>query len=233
MLKKLSLWILIKSRINRRFRLSAAFLFAFFLITAFLFFLPSVAPRYLFTLGDRFSVLTPRSFRLGQLYDFNTIANSYTIPSKEASDQNELVLPRPDNRTIIFKYPEVVALGRPTFLGNEIAQSVDFTVKNPPATGLIQIWVLNISLDDFLTASKNYSTIEYLSFETKKEKKDELNYTLWDYTFMSQENKIHALEAFFDDPPYMYRISIFAEDKNFSEELYKVFNDIVRSVTVK
>jgi hypothetical protein len=201
---------------------------------AFLFYLPNVAPRYLFTLGDKFSVLTPHGFDLGQLYDFNIIGSANTNPSAQASDQrNELVLPRPDNHSIIFKYPEVITLGRPTYLGNEISQSVDFTVKNPPATGLIQIWVLNNSMDDFLDASRNYSTIDYLTFETKQEKKDAMNYTLWDYTFMNQGRTIRGLEAFFDDPPYMYRISIFVEEKDYNEDLYKVFYEMVRSVTVK
>jgi hypothetical protein len=143
------------------------------------------------------------------------------------------VLPRPDNRTIIFKYPQVITLGRPAYLGSDIAQSVDFTVKNPPATGLIQIWVLNTSVDEFLDTSKNYSNLEYLTFEAKKEKKDALNYTLWDYTFNSKGSIVHGLEAFFDDPPYMYRISIFAMDKDYNENLKKLFNDMVKSVTVR
>lgn len=214
---------------NRRFRITVAFLFSFFIVLVLLFIISSALPHYFLTLG-RLTLLTPPGFKLGQLYDFNNFVSSAN--AGKAPDR-ELVLPRPDNRAIIFKYPQVVSLGRPTFLGNEITQSVDFTVRTPPATGLIQIWVLTVSFDDFLTASKNYSTIEFLSFESKKGKNDGLNYVVWNYTFKNEDKTIRALEAFFDDPPYLYRISVFVDDKEYNADFQKLFEGMIKSVTVR
>ena len=234
MLKWLSISIWCKRRFNRRFRLAAAFLFAFSIIGLLLFYVPTVAPRYMFTLADRFSVLTPKGFYLGQLYNFNTLSYENNVLSTQGSDEvKELVLPRPDNHMIIFKYPQVVTLGRPTYLSNDISQSVDFTVKEPPASGLIQIWVLTTPLDDFLETSKNYSTVEYITFSNKKEKRNDLSYTLWDYTFKSGDKTIHGLEAFFDDKPYMYRISIFLNHADYDEKIQTLFDEMVQTVTVK
>jgi hypothetical protein len=233
-MNKISLKIWLKKRFNRRFRLTSAFVAIFLIGGALLFYLPSVVPRYLFTLGERFSVLTPKSFNLGQLYDFNTLSEEDdTMKTQVSETSKELALPRPDNHMIVFKYPEVVSLGRPTYLGSEISQSVDFTVKKPPAIGLIQIWVLNTSLEDFLEASKSNSTIEYIHFNSKQEKKDALSYILWDYTFTKDNATIHGLEAFFDDKPYMYRISVYVESKNYDESFQSLFDGMVRSVTVR
>ena len=233
-MNKIALQIWFKRRFNRRFRLISAFIAALLILGSLLFYLPSVVPRYLFTLGDRVSFLTPQGFTLGQLYDFNTVlAENITLETRASGQDQELVLPRPDNHMITFKYPEVVTLGRPTFLGNDISQSVDFTVKKPPAIGLIQIWNLSVSLEEFLETSKIHSTVEYNSFTSKKEKKDNLNYILWDYTFTKNNVTIRALEAFFDDKPYMYRISVFLEDKHYNEDFQRLFDNMVRSVTVK
>lgn len=233
-MNKIAIMLWFKRRVSRRFRLITAFTAVFLIIGSLLFYLPAVAPRYLFTLGQRFSVLTPKGFNLGQFYDFNTVSKSYGTMETQASDQgHELVLPLPDSRMIVFKYPEVVTLGRPTYLGNDISQSVDFTVKNPPAVGLIQIWVLNDSLESFLEAAKNNATVEYTSFNIKKEKKDALNYILWDYTFAKDNTTIRGLEAFFDDKPYMYRISVYVDNKDYNESFQSLFDGMVQSVAIR
>lgn len=220
--------IMLKRRIKRpprRIRLMAAFLFALIIFIFSLSHMPSVSPRYYFTIGDKFTFLTPSGFTLGQLYDFSSIDAS--------SELKEFILPLPDSRRIIFKYPQVVAFGNPLNLGGEILQSVDFTVKDPPSHGLVQIWNLNTSLDKFLELSKDSSSIDYLSFDSKKNEKDHIPYTVWEYTFNGQGKIIRAMEAFFDDNPYMFRISIYAEDSAFNEDLRKIFEDMLNSVTVK
>ncbi|MCX7773307.1 MAG: hypothetical protein N2376_09380, partial [Clostridia bacterium] len=124
-------------------------------------------------------------------------------------------------------------LGRPTYLGNEITQSVDFSIKTPPAIGLIQVWQLETRLDEFLENSKNYSSLNFKTFDTKKGRKGLLNYTIWDYTFTTSDAEIHSLEAFFDDKPYMYRISLYVKSKDYGPEVRKIFDEMVNSVSVK
>lgn len=233
-MKGIAIRLWMKNKFSRRFRLGFAILLIFILLGLLFFYLPSILPRYHFTLADRFTFLTPRSFSLGQLYDFTgSLQKDETLMTYASGQSNELVLPRPDKKTIVFKYPEVVTLGRPTFLGNDITQSVDFTVKNPPATGLIQIWVLSSTLEEFLETSKSYSSIEYSTFTSRNEKKDALSYTLWDYTFQSGERTIRGLEAFFDDKPYMYRLSVFLDNQNYSEAFQVLFDSMVQSVSVR
>lgn len=209
----------------RRIRLLAAFLFSFVIIVLLLSNIPDAAPRYYFTLGGRLTLLTPSGFRLGQLYDFDSI--------DAASELKELVLPLPDSRKIIFKYPQVVAFGNPFSFGGEISQSVDFTVTEPSSHGLIQIWHLSTSFEEFLKLSRDSSSIEYLSFESKEEKVDHMPCIIWEYTFVSGGNTIKAIEAFLDDSPYMYRISIFADENKFNDDLRKIFDDMLDSVSVQ
>lgn len=229
-MKKPIIHFLIKRKLNKRFRLSAAFLFVLLIMLFLLFTLPEISPRYLFTIGDRLTLLTPHGFNLGQIYNFSTL--SYDSPKTSFADK-ELALRRPDNHIIVFKYPEIITLGRPTYLGNEISQSVDFSVKDSPITGLIQIWALSSSLEDFLESSKNYSNLEYIEFEQENKKNNTLPYTLWNYTINKEGKTIRGLEAFFDDPPYMYRISVFLDDKEYNDKIKNLFDDLVKSVTVK
>lgn len=228
----LRLWL--RRKLSRRTKLALALITALLMLSIFFFLLPSVAPRYLLTLDNRLTLLTPRGFALGQLYDFSKpVYSSQSDDTQETSLDQELVLPRPDKKNIVFKYPEVVSLGRPTYLSNEITQSVDFTIKEPPANGLIQIWVLNTSLEEFLETSKNYSSIEYLTFSSRQEKENALSATLWNYTFKSGDRTVRGLEAFFDDKPYMYRLSVFLDDKNYNEAIQTLFSNMVKSVKVK
>jgi hypothetical protein len=202
------------------------------MLLALFFFLPSIAPRYFLTLDNRLSLLTPQGFALGQLYDFTRpVSLGNSAEARAASRDQEMTLPRPDKKSIVFKYPEVVTLGRPTYLSSEITQSVDFTIAQPPANGLIQIWVLNTSMDEFLETSKSCSTFEYLSFSSQK-KENALSTTLWDYTFKSGERTVRGLEAFMDDKPYMYRISVFLNDKDYNEAVQTLFDNMVKSVKV-
>lgn len=218
---------------NRRRRLAGALLAAVLITAALFFYAYSIEPHYFLTFGNRLSILTPSGFSMGQHYDFSDLSYEAAAKTQGSGSTGELVLPRPDNRMIVFKYPEVVKLGRPSYLGSDITQSVDFTVTDPKANGLIQIWVLSTTLEEFLETSKNYSAIDYLSFESKKEKRGSLSYTLWDYTFKSGDKNIRALEAFYDDKPYMYRISIFIDNAEYSEKFQSLFDGIVGSVTVK
>lgn len=233
MVNRLLMRIWFRKNFSRRRRFLFALLFALTITVLLLFCLPSVVPGYMLTLGGKYTVKTPRSFELGQMYDFSgTIRDAGAIET-QGGQYKELVLPLPDNREITFQYPEVITLGRPTYLSNEISQSVDFMVREPPATGLIQIWALNMPLDDFLEASRNHSTVEYIHFATQKEKKGHLNYTVWDYTFYSRGSTIHGLEAFFDDEPYMYRISVYVDNTKYNESFRNLFDELVRSVTIK
>ncbi len=228
----LGLWL--RRRFTGRGRLKIALFAALLILMTLLFLFPSVAPRYLFTLGERFSFLTPQGFTLGQLYDFSSpVFSSNSTRTQDSSKVNELVLPRSDNKAIVFKYPQAVTLGRPTYLSNDITQSVDFTVKEPPATGLVQIWVLNTTMEEFLETSKSSSTLQYLTFSSRREKENALSIVLWDYTFTNEERTIRGLEAFFDDKPYMYRLSVFLDDSNYNEAFQTLFNNMVKSVKVK
>jgi hypothetical protein len=191
----------------------------------------SASSHYIFTVGG-FSVLTPDGFILGQHYDFDSQGEAVKT-SRTYKSINELELPLPDSRRIIFKYPDIISLGRPSYLSSEISQSVDFKISKPEASGLIQIWHLTTSLEDFLESSKSFSTVDYLSFESKNGKKGNLSYTLWDYTFKSGGKTIRGLEAFFDDRPYMYRISVFLDDAEYNESFQALFNEMVQSVTVR
>ncbi|MCX7772853.1 MAG: hypothetical protein N2376_07050, partial [Clostridia bacterium] len=98
-MNKLSASLWLRRKLTRRVRLTAALFFAFILIGGLLFFLPSVAPRYLFTLEEKFTVLTPAGFTLGQLYNFDNFYQEEAKDTQTAGKNLELVLPRPDNHT--------------------------------------------------------------------------------------------------------------------------------------
>lgn len=233
-MKLMKLYLVFKRRFNTRLRFIASLFLV--LIILFLIFLyqSSAFVQYYLTLGGNFSILTPKGFSLGEIYDFNNLLLTNGTFEIAAIDlTNELVLPRPDKKTIIFKYPEAITLGRPTYLGNEITQSVGFTVKEPPATGIMQIWVLSSSIKEFLETSKNYSTINYLTFNSKDEKSNTFPCTIWDYTFVSQGRTIKGLEAFFDDTPYMYRLSVFLDEKDYNKEFQTLFDNMVKSVQIE
>lgn len=230
MLKKYA--FLIKKILNRRYRLLAAILTICLVAGALFFSLSAAFSRYILTINN-LSVLTPHGFNLGRQYDFRSSDKIYTMSAQAPKRTQKLILPLSDNRKIIFKYPDLVNLGRPTYLGSDISQSVDFIINEPPANGLIQVWLLSTSLDDFLESSKNSSSVDYLSFESKKEKQNNLAYTLWDYTFKSESKVVRGLEAFFDDTPYMYRISVFLDNADYNEKFQAVFDGMVRSVKVE
>ncbi len=220
-------------KLFRKVRLYIAFGMAVIIILALLFYLSSITPRYLFTIGSSFTVMAPEGFTVEDLYNFESInRDNQTIKTQASERLQELILPVPNNKKISFKYPEIVNLGRPSYLSSDITQNVTFTVKDIPATGLIQIWELSTSIEEFLDTSKNTSNIEYETFQSKKGRNNNLTCYLWEYTYKKTDKTIWGLEAFFDDKPYMYRLSIFSEDIN-NEKIRSLFEEMIDSVTVK
>jgi len=189
----------------------------------------AIAPRYFLILAGRFSVLTPSGFKVDTMYDFEA---ENTLQA-DALNGGALILPLPDNREITFRYPEAATLGDPLSLGEEITKSVNFTLSRPEGHGLIQIWVLKESFGDFLRKAREQSQTQYLVFEETSHKQDTMQYTLWDYTFESRGRTIHGLEAFFDDSPYLYRISLFFDAKDYDAHAKGIFDEMVRSVRVE
>ncbi len=222
---------LIKRNIKKRFtpalRLKSTLVFAVLIVGGFILCLSSLRPNFSLLLGDRLIIAIPHDFELGDLYHFT----EDTAVSVSGQTDKELVLQRPDSREIVFTYPQVVTLGRPAYLSSDITRSVDFSLEKHGAYGLIQIWQLSTSLQDFLDTSKASSRIEYLTFSSKEMKNRGLSYTQWEYTFPNQDgNTIHALEAFFDDTPYMYRISLYVDSEGFNEEVRAIFDNMALSV---
>jgi hypothetical protein len=229
MLSKPTLMIWLRRKENRyvRYFLAGLSLLAAAFIVMMVF--TAISPRYFLTLAGRFSVLTPTGFKVDTMYDFQT----ENALQADALNGGALILPLPDSREITFRYPEAASLGDPLSLGEEITKSVSFTLSRQEAHGLIQIWVLKESLGDFLRKSKEQSQTQYLAFEETSHKQDSLQYTLWDYTFESRGKTIHGLEAFFDDPPYMYRISLFIDAKDYDAHTKDIFDEMVKSVKVE
>lgn len=189
-----------------------------------------ITPRYFLTLDNGLSLLTPKGFAVHQIYDFKG-GDEAAVSDTDAS--GILTLPRSDSREISFQYPEVLRMGNPVSLGEEITQSVDFTISKPAAHGLIQIWNLQGSFEEFLKSAQTYSQTDYLSFKTSTNKVGVLSFTVWDYQFESRGKTIHGLEAFFDDTPYLYRISLFFDKAQDEASVRKLFEEMVQSVQVQ
>lgn len=229
MLSKTTLMIWLRRRENRYVRYGLAGLSILAVAVMVMLFASVISPRYYLAPSGRFSVLTPPGFKVDTLYDFKT---DNTLQA-DALNGGALILSLPDKREITFRYPEAATLSDPLSLGEEITKSISFTLSGPEAHGLIQIWVLREDFKEFLKRSREQSQTQYLDFTETSHKQDSLDYTLWDYTFESRGRTIHGLEAFFDDSPYLYRISLFFDAKDYDARAKGIFDEMVRSVRVK
>ena len=231
MLNKTMILLWLKKKKTRRIRLIMACLLVLVMTFLLLFIGSGLFPRYILTLENRLSLMTPAGFKMNNMFIFQSTQNGNTIIPTH-TDQ-VIVLQRPDQKEILFIYPNVVRLGEPLYLSDEITQSVDFTLEKPPANGLIQIWTLTGSADDFLNVSLEYTQTEYLTFKSTQLEINQLRCIQWDYTFSSNGKIIHGLEAFFDDKPYLYRVSIFFDENDYDEQAKIIFDNLIQSVHVK
>lgn len=225
---KIMLWL--KRKETRRIRLVIASISILIIVTATIIILSGLLPRFIMTIGGRLSLKTPDGFTVGSMYSFSKDAETSSELSAAAG---EAALPFLNAKEIPFKYPGIINLGVPSYMDDELIQSMDFKLENPSANGLIQIWNLVGSINDILNRTIESSNMTYLTFKSSQSDIQGFKCISWDYTFESGGANIHGLEAFIEDDPYLYRISMFIPEKNYTDNVLKTFNETVNSVSIK
>ncbi len=132
-----------------------------------------------------------------------------------------------------FSYPSIFKLNQQSFPGSEILYHIDFQNKEDRKFyGFVQVWNMPQTLEQFLEASKEAATTEFINFTSKKVKVNGLNGYFWEYTVDSADEKYKALEVFLAKGSRFYRISYYMPEKDYGKNDYDMFWRMVESFKI-
>ncbi|WP_027627793.1 PsbP-related protein [Ruminiclostridium cellobioparum] len=132
-----------------------------------------------------------------------------------------------------FSYPSIFKLNQQNFPGSEILYHIDFQNKEDRKFyGFVQVWNMPQTLEQFLEASKEAATTEFINFTSKKVKVNGLNGYFWEYTVDSADEKYKALEVFLAKGSRFYRISYYMPEKDYGKNDYDMFWRMVESFKI-
>lgn len=132
-----------------------------------------------------------------------------------------------------FSYPSIFKLNQQSFPGSEILYHIDFQNKEDRKFyGFVQVWNMPQTLEQFLEASKEAATTEFINFTSKKVKVKGLNGYFWEYTVDSADEKYKALEVFLAKGSRFYRISYYMPEKDYGKNDYDMFWRMVESFKI-
>lgn len=165
--------------------------------------------------------------------DVNTKAVfSLSLDNQESSDLTDFWT---NDGSLGFKYPSIFHISSNEFLGSEIEHHIEISDNTGKIRIMIQVWNLGRPLSEFLELSKQTSRLKLKYFnESDITTVKGLSGKLWEYVMITADGKKTKIsEAFFKKNHKMYRISIFAPESKWKENLSDIFNSILESFTVK
>ncbi len=133
-----------------------------------------------------------------------------------------------------FMYPSIFDINTKSFPGGEILYHIDLTGKNLLVHGLVQVWMLNESLESFLEKSKAALSQDVTDLNSEKTIINGMPGYIWSYNVKSKDGRGYkAVEAFLEKAGKMYRISYFVPITQWSNNQYDIFITMVKSLKVK
>lgn len=224
--------VIIVTRYKRKLLIifAVALLWVLLIMGAGLIFDKSV--KYTISINSNISFSYPSTMGISGVYAKNSDASPY-IQASNSSYKN-FVNFKSTEGGFEFKYPSIFKVSQQKFPGSEILYHIDFLNKKDKSyNGFVQVWNIPTSLEQFLEASKEDSTNEFINFTSKKITVNNLTGYFWDYEMESATEKYKCLEVFLSKGSTMYRISYYIPEKKYSQKDYDMFFNIVNSFKVK
>ncbi len=134
---------------------------------------------------------------------------------------------------ISFKYPSGYTLEKIDLPGGEILSHLEFRHRENTSRGLVQVWALSGSLEEFLENAKKYSQQDFRTFSSKKIIVNGVKGCLWEYTAVDSNGLLFkGMEAFLNKDKKMYRLSLFAPVSHWTENLTRTFYLMLESFRI-
>lgn len=188
--------------------------------------------KYTVSVNSSISFSYPATMSVTSVYAKNSDASPY-IQASNSTYKNFIDF-KSSEGGFEFKYPAIFKIDQQKFPGSEILYHIDFKNKKDKSyNGFVQVWNIPTTLEQFLEASKEASTNEFINFTSEKITVNKLNGYFWDYEMESATEKYKCLEVFLGKNSKLYRISYYIPEKKYTRADYDIFFKIVDSFTVK
>ncbi|SKA82777.1 hypothetical protein SAMN05428976_105105 [Clostridium sp. USBA 49] len=131
-----------------------------------------------------------------------------------------------------YKLPSEWKTQKQSFYGNEILYHNDFNSEDAVIHGFVQVWNMKGDLKNFLDKSKNSSAgfAQYTEYSIEPINIKGHEGYLVIYTMKTSENaNFKAYEYFLKDKDKFVRFAFYVRDKNFKENMAKMFEVIVET----
>lgn len=190
-------------------------------------------PESEITLEQRISVILPGKTEMHAVY-----MKTSNLPSVEAGSLAGVkwkteIIHQPEMSDITFEYPETLRMDEIKNLGHDISIHMNFSHIDKKLHGFFQVWNMKQPLNEFLSTSKKYSSLTFLDFKQSEIKVQELKGFLWEYVYMGKDEDIIGMEAFLENGPEMYRLSVFIPKKDYKPVYKRIFQRMYRSLRVQ
>ncbi|HHV97491.1 MAG TPA: hypothetical protein GXX37_13680 [Clostridiaceae bacterium] len=187
------------------------------------------------SIGNLFSFSCPSHLEIHNIFINDRVDDAITVSSNISQPERQKFSTYTSLKgKFSFKYPSAFSVIEKEFPGSEILYHIDFSDNQNVIHGLVQVWEIPYSLNDFLNNSKETSNLEFKSFKSAQVKVDDKDGYLWDYVIYSNDNNTYkALEYFFEKEGRIYRVSMFAPEAQWSKADENTFWKMVKSFEVR
>lgn len=187
--------------------------------------------KYTVTINSNLSFSYPATYTIANIYSKNDNSAPYLQASN--SIYKSFIDFKSPEEGFEFSYPSIFEINKQNFPGSEILYHIDFRNKQDKTKGgFVQVWSLPYSLEKFLENSKQSAMVDFINFNSKKIKVNNLDGYFWEYTVKNASENYKALEVFLSKNSRLYRISYFMPEKKYNNDEYEMFWKIVKSLKI-